>query len=518
MSILSIAALSIILICFIIIKLKLIGQTETGFDTFGHMYFAREIKEQHTGPFDGIDLRVPGSTKFRNVLLLNWLFSKLPHSCSSRVHPFINILMDTAFALAMIPIAMGVGFSWQFGVAACVVYYSTPLWFSGFALGPRVLTFTPRLISELATNLFFVCTVFSWDAPYWLPLISGALIASFVLLSSKFSSQAIVFLTLVFSFLGQVWLPVGALLCGIVMSLVITRGSYLSSLMTQAKHLKWYFLKNIKGRMNISARNELNRLFLHWNESASLFSNIKKNTMAIASKNGYTAVIFKLPALILLSILFVASLLVADDKSSPQFMIPIYSALIIYFLTNLNVLLFLGESERYLSHVAIFIVFAFVDLVFKFELFSLLFFSVAYGMIFLLYEWRNGKEVMGVNDAELESASEVMDYLKACPAQRTVLLYPFHAAGGTWRVLYETDHNVIFQASLDEKHGTMFEEKFSTNYPFVNLDYLEEMNRVLGADVLIIENSTDPMWTVPKGWTQVPTHGNSYSIYEFSES
>lgn len=498
---------------FLILKVYRVSQTPTGFDSFGHMYFAQEIQKQRSGPFGGIDLRVQGSKKFYNVLFLNWLFSKLPEPIKAHYANFLNLFLDTLFAIALIPLAVLAGYTWQSGLLACLLYYTSPIWFSAFSLGPRVLTFTPRLISELATNLFFFVTVIDLGLPTWVTLLVAGFIASFVLLSSKFSTQAIVFITVPIALIGQQWITPVALVLGIVLSLIATKGMYLSSLNTQITHLRWFFTKNANGEMNVSSRNNANWLFLYWDKDKTLISNIKKATMSFASRNGYTCVLFKLPLLFVLSIMLTATAIVAPENVNITLLVPVVSAFIIYLLTNLKRLLFLGESERYLSHVALFIVMLFVDLAVSVNMTPIVYLVMLYGLLFVLYEVKYADELLGIDRAEITDSDAIIDFLNAIDETKNIVLYPYHAAGGTWRVLFETHHNVIFNANLDDTHAELFKRKFELDYPFVSLAHLEEMHTVMGANLLILDNRYKPVWEVPAGWHPVPISKTTFTVY-----
>ena len=48
------------------------------FDTYGHLYFAKELKLQKVNPFGNIKLNVVGNDGFSHPFLLHWIISFFP--------------------------------------------------------------------------------------------------------------------------------------------------------------------------------------------------------------------------------------------------------------------------------------------------------------------------------------------------------------------------------------------------------------------------------------------------------
>ena len=70
----------------------------TGFDTYGHLYFAKKIKEQKSGPFNAIKTDVVGSDYFYHHNLIYWMYGAFGIPFLLRFHKCINPLLDSTFA------------------------------------------------------------------------------------------------------------------------------------------------------------------------------------------------------------------------------------------------------------------------------------------------------------------------------------------------------------------------------------------------------------------------------------
>ena len=70
------------------------------------------------------------------------------------------------------------------------------MWFSTLSVGPRVTSFTPRLMSEIILSVFFFITVYNLETSYLNIIFLSSLLATYILMSTKFGLQAIILISI----------------------------------------------------------------------------------------------------------------------------------------------------------------------------------------------------------------------------------------------------------------------------------------------------------------------------------
>ena len=68
------------------------------FDTYGHLYFAKLVRNQNTGPFGCIETNALGSNSYSNPFLWHWLITLLGVNCLNRIKKVINPSLDALFS------------------------------------------------------------------------------------------------------------------------------------------------------------------------------------------------------------------------------------------------------------------------------------------------------------------------------------------------------------------------------------------------------------------------------------
>ena len=266
------------------------------FDSHGHLYFAKELKAQQQGPFGSITTKVIDGIGFSAPFLWHWIVGFFSIPFISKHQRYWNPLIDSLFAVAIYSLTLHLGFSVDAAFLSIALYVLTPMWFSRLAVGPRIQSFSPRLSGELATNLFFVVVCLPLDLPAGLTLVIGVVLAGYVLASSKFGVQALLFLTPLISIFLASWLPLVALFLAVLMVAAVSKGMFLNSLKQQLSHLRWYFLKNLKGGMAVSNRNRFDELYIR--RVGQGFSHyLARVLIMLIGRNAYTGLVLKLPAL-----------------------------------------------------------------------------------------------------------------------------------------------------------------------------------------------------------------------------
>ena len=473
------------------------------FDSFGHLYFAKELKTQKVGPFGSIVLKVVGGTKFSNPFMWHWLIGFLPISIVNKYQKYFNPFIDAFFTLLIYLLALNIDLEQRDALICCGIYLLTPAWFSRLAIGPRIQSFTPRLSGEVVTNIFFCVTLLPVPLPSWLKVLLGSVCCLYVLSSSKFGVQALLFLTPLISLFSLSLLPVLSFLLGVSLLAVFSKGTFLNSLKQQMGHLRWYFLKNIKGEMPVSNRNKFDGRYLRRGKEG-VFRYFTRLLVLLASRNSYTGVVIKMPVLLFV---LIGYWFTSVDDNLLMIMVPVFAATIIYVLINLPPLLFLGEAERYLNHVAVFFVIAAVSIADALQLQEMLWFLVAYGFLYLVVEVAIMPRLI-TNGLKIQKEhSKIISYLNNQPAT-VVLGYPYHAGGGVFRIMAETEHKTVFPFCVTDEFAKKLESQYGGKYPFIDLSKLDDIHNSLGVDILIVSNSAvesnlDSNWRPTTNWNEV---------------
>ena len=127
-----------------------------------------------------------------------------------------------------------------------IIICFNPMWFSTLSVGPRVTSFTPRLMSEIILSVFFFITVYNLETSYLNIIFLSSLLATYILMSTKFGLQAIILISIPYILLSFDLSPLYSIIIGILFSLLISKGKSLNYLKTQFRHLIWYYNQNKK--------------------------------------------------------------------------------------------------------------------------------------------------------------------------------------------------------------------------------------------------------------------------------
>lgn len=488
---------------------------ETTFDVHGHLYFAQVLREQRRGPFGQITLQVVGASGFSQPFMWHWLLSFFKQRSISTHQASINGIIDSAFALTSYLLLLQAGFDQRVAIYAVALYLLTPMWFSSLAIGPRIAGFTPRLSSEIATNLFFVVTLLPIGLPMPAVQILAVALATFVLSSSKFGVQVLLFLTPLISLLAQRWQPMLALMLGFGFTLIVSRGRILGQFKAQLSHLVWYFRENLAGRMHVSNRNSFRALFKRSEPSAREYA--AKFVYRVLSENSYTSVIVKLPALLVIVPACIVSLQQGTNEVLSA--APVLAAVILYFLVNSRPLLFLGESERYLNHVAFFITQFAAQHAVKHGSEWILWLLLVYGLIYWTLESFVLTKLKPARLSQRQAQDAlVLQDLRQLPETTVVLCYPYHAGAGVYQIMSATRHRALFCFGTSAEFAARFNSEYAADYPYIKLEKLDEMAEEYGIGYLVLDRRDlqtrgFERWKPSAQWIERTVGGDTYDVY-----
>ena len=507
------------LIAFLV-RILVTRNATVGYDTYGHLYYAKEVRSQSAGPFSEIKVKVSGSTGFRHPFLWHWILGSipLPFETIIRCQKWINPLIDAGFSILIYFFARWATLGHGIAFLITLSYLFTPMWFSRLSIGPRVDSLTPRLTSELVSNLFFILLLLPIGIPSWLAWICGILLSAFVLLSSKFGVQAMLFLVPITSLFTRNWILIAALFGGIGLSFILTRGGFYLTFRRQLRHLTSYFKNNLKGQTPISNRNSLKKLLAKPSHRTGFAAHIGVIIMRFIYDNSYTSIVAKMPVIIAAFICYGSAIYSKSIEVPLHIHGPVLSATIVFLLINLPPLLFLGEAERYLNHVAFFIVSMLTTLAVELKCIWVIWILIGYGLIYWTIEFFFLHKIIPQDTKIKQIDTKIISYLRSIPNPSTILSYPYDAGGGYYRVMLETDHNVIFLHN--NEFGATFgrTHNYSADYPYIRLEKMSELSHEMGANILILRVASllkrgFDGWTPPCEWQKVDIGGPIYEVY-----
>ena len=200
-----------------------------------------------------------------------------------------------------------------------------------------------------------------------------------------------------------------------------------------------------------------------------------------------------------------------------KFIIP---AVIIFLIVNIPRFLFLGEAERYLNHIAFFIVASLVFLSNELNMMWIVIYLLGFGFLYWVFESFILANIIPNKNAIQRISDDIVLYLQNINKKTIILSYPYHAIG-VWRLMLETAHKVIFANLDDIRKGKSNTNWYADNYPYVKLDVIDKMHDELGVNVLIIDNKRLERryigWRPSTLWTKLEIGTPFFTVYEISE-
>ncbi len=479
------------------------------FDSYGHLFLYQEKRKQRssfwlpivTDRFGGPEI------SYSHPYLFHRLLAILPDKVVNRRYPLLNPIVDSLVAAglylgaaALLPI--------EYPVVASIIYIFTPLFGSAKSIGPRACHFTPRLFGELCVNLYFVAVFgivaggFSWPLAL---VATGSAYATIA--SSKFSSQALVMVSAVSALLVQSFHPILFLVLGSVLALIHGRGEMVGMVAKHVQHLRSYYRKNLAGQTGISHRNDWKRL-----SDSLLRFDLKQLCVEVMGDNTYFTLIARCPLVVLIiptlhSWMLGSVTTILDGVMAAWFC----GGLFCFFFTSIRRFLFLGESERYITHAAIPVVWLGSLLIGN----SIWMVSsiLIYGLVFQLFElflWKRKRA------REPDDVQSLMAWLKSLKETHLIACFPVYAGGG-WRILAESQHSWLYSVVWDDDskvRAVPFQGHNWSEWSFEKLDGLrEEFNISLAiADRRAVGNELG-LISKCRGWKEVDLGSRNLVVF-----
>jgi hypothetical protein len=498
----------------LIVRLYPVRSSMAAFDTYGHIYYASEVKGQNAGPWGVILPKSWSPGEMHHPFFWHWLVGLFPINKVLKYHNWVNGAIDSLFSVFVYTLLIRLEVNQQTAWLGVLLYLFTPMWFSSLSMGPRVNSLTPRLFSELCLNLMFVVLLLDIGIPEWAQITITIALSFVILISSKFGLQALLFLVPIVSLFEFSAKPLIAALGGVILAALLSRGRIIKMLSRQLTHLTEYYHRNMVSATSISDRNQFLKIFRRAGSSKDDWRTI---LMKLITVNSYTAVIIKMPVYIAALILIISGVISQKVGLSSPLITPVLAATIVYILINRPRLLFLGEAERYLNHVAVFIVVASIFLAMQTNSIWVLWALVVYGVVFWFLEVIILDRVSS-SKRRKEADDVVEEFLLSGSKSRLIFSFPYHNFC-LYRVMLCTPHHVIFPYHMSAEVRNNFVEHFEYCQPYLNLGKLDEIENETGCDTLIIDKRAASAegfgdWLPSKRWKKVNLEQSVYDIYE----
>jgi len=454
--------LNIFIGLFLLFRIR--TKDKNDFDFYFHKFMVNSLSEKGIESLMKNTNRLIRPAVFLYPFLCHWLLSLLPKLIAEIMLKYINIFLHFLYAAIIYVFIYHLFDNIRISLLSVSLYMFSPIFFSKIAVGPRVLSFTPRLFGELLGMIYYIVYFFYLFSGKTYLIFLLLLISNFIFLVSKFSIQAIVFGTILISITTFTVLPVISLGLGFLLACVLSKGMAFKLIAQQIKHLKWYCLNNLKGKMHVS-----NTLKLKPMINAVRSGDMEKLARIIFIKNNFTAIFFKFPAFYIACFSLIGQIFSGSPIGyiSIFFLIPMF----LFFLMCIDLFLFLGEAERYLNYFTPFI-FSTLILGNKAWMTTAFYFTIFFGIGFifleLLYENKTKKHNNHVEEM-------IFKKLRKIPGSLNIATIPYHLLGG-WRILSDTNKKWLYNAGFwVEKRDEKQFDSFMLKYPVLDLTRLDQI-------------------------------------------
>lgn len=442
------------------------------FDTYYHIYLINFIRDNTTKELiEYVRFLRPSGINY--PWLIHYLLSKIPKKFDNIVEKYINAILDSLFCTFLIVFSFFQTNSIITSMFVGLIYLFLPVTFSILSTGPRISTFTPRVIGEISGNLIFILEylyLVNNDYSYY---VMASFLAIFVFMTSKFSVQSLFIINLFLSIYTLHFELIGLFFIGMIGAIVVSKGRYIAIITQQYKHLRWYFLLNINNNISSSSRNSIIRLIKYIKEL-----NIKKLLYYLNYENTFSILIIKYPVVIIVIYLLFDNYILVND----YFTLFILSFFSVFIIISFKFFAFIGEAERYMNYGFYFLILPVAEYCTKnyFILFAL----IIIGLIFYILDL---KDINIKNNYKFNREDNLINWLNSQDNILNVATVPFSLGGR--RIIVETQHNWFYNLPWIDQKEKQVADSFMYKYPFLNLFKLDKFKKKYNIDYVFINEN-----------------------------
>lgn len=483
--------------------LRFVFKRNIDFDTYFHLFLINHLR------INGIQNMIE-TKRFIKPFGLNypWMMhffiSFFPRKFDMFFERFFNPFLDSLFTLFLYMITFYITESNSQSLIIAILYLFTPAMFTTLSIGPRIKSFTPRLFGEIVGSMMFIFEYLYFMNDNNIYLLFAIIFSGLAYLSSKFSVQAIVFIS-IFLFLftyDMEYLVV--LVGGFILSMILSKGKYLQVLKQQFEHLKWYFIRNIHGKMSVSSRNSFKVLVEYFKNKK-----YKRIISTLLFENTFVIILTRFP-LVYLALYFIYDGYIINGilELTDYFII---SSFVIFFISSLKWFLFIGEAERYINYMVFFILLK-VTLFFEENIFYLVTFII-YGIILYILDFILLSKKTNKNSID----DELIKWLNCQNDALKIATIPYHLGG--WRIVESTKHNWLYGVFFINDNDTKVLNSYIKKYPFLDINKADKIIDEYNLDYIFynkqaLDKNYDEKYEIPTNLKQIQISENIFALYK----
>ncbi|MCX6216121.1 hypothetical protein [Spirosoma sp.] len=321
-------------------------------DTWFHLMLAEEIRQNnHTIP-EKIS-RFLLSERLTYPALFHILLSYVNKKQRTAIEPYLGGLFDGIVSVCLFLTARFFGaFDVRTSSLVVCLFIFSP-YTLGLNFGPRATLGTPRVFGQLLFFLTILLVLQYLLTGSYYYIFAAIWVGSLVFSASMFSSQAYVFILLIWSILLPSLCPLIVLVSSYLLALLVSRGYVWHITKGHIQHLIVMAKAFWRGRFSdqhIQQRNRLNELL---NLPKYFFTDLKQLFFLFYVRNTFLILLFQIPVMSL----YVCYRLINPDSLTTLPLTHLldtlfFAGLLVFIAVSTKTLSFLGEAERYIEHVS----------------------------------------------------------------------------------------------------------------------------------------------------------------------
>ncbi len=502
----------VILIVFVVrAAFRLRHPRAIGSDAWFHLHASEEIsKHKHRMPrtLKGFIIISP----FDYPPLVHWELSFISRRSRERLEPFYGSVVDTVQVGALFLFALYLTGKYEIAFISGILFAFYPILLK---VDGRVFSLSPRPVGELSSSLSVIfALLFVWFGNI-LSLVLAMLFLSFVLLSSKFGTQAVFFIYVIMAILLLNPYLLLILAGGFVFAVIMSKGHYAKVLSGHIRHSNFYRRSIVHKHSWTKQVTGLRRTRPHFHEE-------ELGPKAIAVTLLRNPVIFSLSHSPLILVLFLLLLLdfgvFVEDVFNLGLLVWVLASFIPVLVVSLRQLRYLGEAERYLEYGTIplcVLVPSVLYIMGSVPMWILLFLLFVYSMALVWINYRMSVKEFVERPGDPTDLDEMLRRLNELPSGRVL---PIPITSG-FVVAYMTNHQALYwggNVPSENFSSSDFDFIFKDEFPFPTNNLGSLTSKYGLTHILVWKRSLD---RAPPGYYDVLSNypvifeNDSYAIY-----
>lgn len=335
--------------------LRFIFTLSTTSDNYWHLWQIKQIKKNGLGNHKVFNAIIPGYQAYPNFP--HYLISKFPESKQIPAAYILNILYDCLSVIIFYFIvyffqnktAIFIEANANLPFLLTIFFSTTPIFFPVTA---RLKSIGARTFGGLLSLIYFVILGAGINYELWLyayPLC--IIIGILIIMSSQFAMQVIILFSITLSIFYTSINPFLIVLLSIIIGSLIPK----TGIWEFWKYFKInHYLRYIKIAQKGTSASNRNRLKDFVYLPIMLFKNRGQFLNIVFKKNTFIILMYSVPQLMIFTYILLNNFQVVDtilgNRLTEYLFYILLSSVIVFLLTSLKPLLFLGQAERYLEY------------------------------------------------------------------------------------------------------------------------------------------------------------------------